>query len=54
MIGWTYGPVRDDSLKRHPDLMPYSSLSETEKEYDRNTCIGSLKLILQLGFQIQK
>ena len=35
--GWTYGEKRDDARKHHPCLVPYENLTETEKEYDRNT-----------------
>ena len=52
--GWTYGNERNDILKTHPCLVPYENLSEEEKEYDRNTSIGTLKLILKLGFKISK
>ena len=52
--GWTYGPQRDDTLKTHPCLIPYEELPDSEKEYDRNTSIGTLKLILKLGFKIRK
>ena len=52
--GWTYGPERDDKLKKHPCLIPYGELPEEEKEYDRGTCVGTLKLILKLGFRITK
>jgi ryanodine receptor 2 len=31
--GWTSGPQRDDTAKRHPDLVSYSNLPESEKEY---------------------
>lgn len=50
--GWTHGPERNDELKTHPCLIPYEELSEEEKEYDRNTSIGTLKLIMKLGFKI--
>ena len=50
--GWTYGKKRNDELKTHPCLVPYEDLPEEEKEYDRNTSIGTLKLILKLGFKI--
>ena len=33
--GWTYGAIRDDAAKRHPSMIPYAELSETEKEKDR-------------------
>jgi len=52
--GWTYGPQRDDTLKTHPSLIPYEELPEEEKEFDRNTSIGTLKLIQKLGFKISK
>lgn len=52
--GWTYGEQRNDELKTHPCLVPYEELPESEKEYDRNTSIGTLKLILKLGFKICK
>ena len=52
--GWTYGEQRIDELKTHPCLVPYEELPEEEKEYDRNTSIGTLKLILKLGFKISR
>ena len=52
--GWTYGEVRDDVRKTHPCLVPYEELPEEEKEYDRNTSIGTLKLIMKLGFKISQ
>ena len=50
--GWTYGPERNDVLKHHPCLIPYEELPETEKAYDRDTAVGTLKLICKLGFKI--
>ena len=52
--GWKYGEQRNDELKTHPCLVPYEDLPEEEKEYDRNTSIGTLKLILKLGFKINQ
>ncbi len=52
--GWTYGDQRDDDRKTHPCLVPYEELPEEEKEYDRNTAVGTLKLIQKLGFSIDK
>ena len=52
--GWTYGEQRNDELKTHPCLVPYEELPEEEKEYDRNTSIGTLKLIMKLGFKISR
>jgi len=52
--GWQYGPERNDAEKRHPMLIPYEDLPEEEKVYDRNTSVETLKLILKLGFVIEK
>lgn len=50
--GWTYGQERNDAEMKHPCLVPYEELTESEKEYDRNTSIETLKLIVKLGFRI--
>lgn len=52
--GWTYGETRNDSLKTHPCLIPYEQLPESEREYDRQTATQTLKLIMKLGFEINK
>lgn len=52
--GWRYGPVRDDAQKKHPCLIPYEQLPESEKDYDRATSLETLKLIIKLGFTIIK
>lgn len=52
--GWTYGPKRDDAHLKHPDLLPYSDLPEGEKEYDRATAMNAIKLIVKLGYKIEK
>ena len=50
--GWTYGFVRNDELKQHPDLVPYSQLPDGEKEYDRIMAMNTLRLVRRLGFDI--
>ena len=52
--GWTYGPERNDQLKYHPCLVAYEELPDVEKAYDRDTAVGTLKLIQKLGFKITK
>ncbi len=52
--GWTYGEIKDNQLKTSPDLVPYEELPESEKDYDRNTAIETLRLITKLGYSIQK
>ena len=52
--GWTLGPKRDDAAKKHPCLVPYDQLPESEKEYDRLIAIKTLKAIVALGYRISK
>lgn len=52
--GWTYGEVKDPAAKTTPLLIPYGDLPESEKEYDRNTAFETLKLIIKLGYKIEK
>ena len=52
--GWTYGEKRDDDKKTTPCLVAYGELSDSEKEYDRNTALETLKMILALGYEIRK
>lgn len=50
--GWSWGPMRDDAKKLHPDLVPYEQLPESEKEYDRATMRQTLRSILALGYRL--
>ena len=52
--GWVYGQTRNDTEKTHPCLVPYDQLPDSEKEYDRNTALETLKLIVALGYKIEK
>lgn len=52
--GWVYGAERNDCAKTTPCLVPYNQLTDSEKEYDRNTAMETLKLIVALGYRIEK
>ena len=52
--GWSYGEARNDEKKLHPCLIPYEELPESEMEYDRSTATAALKLIVKLGYKIEK
>ncbi len=52
--GWTYGKVRDDARRETPCLVPYGELPESEKAYDRNTALETVKLIVKLGYVIRR
>lgn len=52
--GWTYGPVRNDQRKETPDMVPYASLPESEKQYDRDMAMQTIKLVTKLGYDLVK
>ena len=52
--GWAYGPKRDDASKKHPCLVPYADLPESEKEYDRKTAGETLQAVMALGYSVSK
>lgn len=52
--GWKYGEKRDDEKKETPCMVPYKELPESEKNYDRNTAMEALKLIIKLGYTIER
>lgn len=52
--GWVYGETRDDAKKQTPCLVPYDALPENEKEFDRNTAMNTLRLVIALGYKITK
>lgn len=52
--GWTYGAQRDDTRKIHPDLVPYSALPDSEKEYDRQMAFDTIKLLKKMGYDLVK
>lgn len=50
--GWKYGPVRDDKMKIHPDLIPYEQLPEEKKELDRIFVRNLSRILLNAKFKI--
>lgn len=52
--GWTYGPQRDDEKKETPCMVAYSQLPESEKKFDRDMAMNTLKLLKKLGYDIVK
>lgn len=52
--GWIYGAEKDNEKKTNPSLVPYNDLPESEKDYDRNTALETLKLIVKLGYTVSK
>ena len=52
--GWRLGPQRSDETKEHPNLVPFDELPDVEKEVDRRTAVQTLKMILAIGYRIEK
>lgn len=52
--GWTYGPQRDDSKKETPCMVAYSQLPDSEKKFDREMAMNTIKLLKKLGYDIVK
>ena len=50
--GWTYGPQRDDIKKETPCMVAYSLLPDSEKKFDRDMAMNTLKLFKKLGYDL--
>ena len=52
--GWTYGPQRNDATKQTPCMVAYSQLPDSEKKFDREMAMNTLKLVKKLGYDLIK
>lgn len=52
--GWTYGEQRDDNKKETPCMVPYSQLPDSEKKFNREMAMNTLKLVKKLGYDLVK
>ena len=52
--GWTYGPVRDDVAKLHPDLVPWAELDEPRRQIDRDHVGCIPHLLATVGFTMTR
>jgi len=50
--GWRFGPRKDERKRRHPDLVPWDHLPETEREKNRAFVRRIPALLFETGFQI--
>jgi len=48
--GWEFGEELDKDTKKHPNLVPYSELSEQDKDYDREMVIGTISYLVKNNF----
>lgn len=52
--GWTYGPQRNDEKKETPCMVEYSQLPDSEKKFDREMAMNTIKLLKKLGYDLVK
>lgn len=52
--GWTFAAETNKALKQSFDLVPYCELIDSEKEYDRNMAMNTLKVLVKMGYRIEK
>lgn len=52
--GWSYGPYRNNEHMKHPNLVPYAVLSESDRQYDIQTSLETLKVIQALNYRLIK
>lgn len=49
---WRYGPITDKENLIHACLVPYSELSEADKQSDRDLVKGIPAILAKAGFKI--
>jgi ryanodine receptor 2 len=52
--GWSWGPERDDAAGRHPCLVPYGRLPDSETEYKCDSALETLRTMLALGDRVER
>ena len=52
MNGWKFAKTRDDQKKLHPNMIPYSELSEADKQKDRDSVLKMLDVVRSKGYRI--
>lgn len=52
--GWSFGSRRNDIQKTHPGMVDYEMLSDSEREYDRQTALATLQAMVELGYRITR
>uniref|UniRef100_A0A914H250 Ryanodine receptor n=1 Tax=Globodera rostochiensis TaxID=31243 RepID=A0A914H250_GLORO len=51
-LGWIYGEVRNEESKRHPCLTTFDRLPDTEKAYNINLALDTMRSIEALGWHL--
>ncbi|KAK6754198.1 hypothetical protein RB195_013289 [Necator americanus] len=51
-LGWSYGETRSETQRKHPCLISFDRLPTTEKQYNINLALDTMKTIEALGFHL--
>jgi RyR domain len=52
--GWTYAADRDEVRRRHPSLVPWSRLSESERDKDRDAVRNIGSIVASAGLTVTR
>lgn len=52
--GWQYAPETDKAAKLHSCIIPYSQLSEADKDSDRDLVRGIPAILAKAGYEIKE
>ena len=52
--GWQRGTVKDAAKKEHPLLVPWSELTEEDRDKDRDAVRSLPRMLLRAGFEIER
>lgn len=52
--GYSWGARRDDALRTHPDLVPWSELPDRAKQLDRNAVLAIPECMAAAGFEVYR
>ena len=52
LSGWRYARIRDNDKKHHPLLLPYTQLSEADKEKDRQAVRSYVQRLAGANYRI--
>ncbi|CAJ0957143.1 unnamed protein product, partial [Mesorhabditis belari] len=53
-LGWEWGETRSEATRKHPCLCPFDRLPQSEKLYNINLAMDTLKTIESLGYHLIK
>ena len=51
---WEFGQEYDAGARLHPNLVPYSDLSEADKDIDRDVVLATLRGVIARGYELRR